>query len=205
MNIASRLHLFKPTILLTLSLTLFACGQPVETESNLVSEFKPTATIQEVMNSIIDPNIDYVWNSVATITTAAGTEERSPKTDEEWLAVRQHALTVLEASNLLLIEGRKVAAEGASTSSHAVELSPADIQKGIASKRQDFVAHAHALHDATAQAIAAIDAKNAEELERVGGVIDQVCEACHVQFWYPNDVRPTTVSDAKTTRNPDNQ
>jgi cytochrome c556 len=137
------------------------------------------------MTSIIDTNADDVWNSVATILTKTGTEERSPHTDEEWKAVRRHAVTLAEASNLLVIEGRRVAAPGASTSEVPAELSAPEIQKDIDAHRSDFVAHAQAFHEAVQQAIVAIDAKNTEELIRAGGTIDQACEGCHLQFWYP--------------------
>jgi hypothetical protein len=168
-------------------LLLSSCAQKTVDSS---TPFKPDASIQEIMVSIIDPNIDYVWNSVATIHTKAGMEERRPKTDEDWKLVRQHALTVSEATNLLLVEGRAVARNNASTSSAPAELSASEIQATINSNRAGFVGRVDALHKAVAQAIVAIDAKNADELERAGGIIDQACEGCHVQFWYPNDKRP---------------
>ena len=175
-------------------LSLSAChNEPVQGAALVKVEpsiFKPTATVQEIMQSIIDPNIDAVWNSVATISTQAGVEERAPKTDDEWREVRQHALVVAEASNLLLIEGRQIAAHGASTSSHAVELSPHEIEKGIQQHRADFVRHTNDLHAAMQEAIDAIDHKDTQRLVQAGGHIDQVCEQCHVQFWYPNDKPP---------------
>jgi cytochrome c556 len=175
-------------------LALAGCGQPAMQTTKSETLFKPTASLQEIMTSIIDPNADEVWNSVASINTAAGTEDKRPHSDEEWAKVRRHAVTLLEASNLLVIEGRQIAVAGANTSAAPAELSAAEIQKVIDSKRPDFIKHAHELHDAVQQAIAAIDAKNAEQLENVGGAIDKVCEQCHKQFWYPNDKRPTTVT-----------
>lgn len=153
--------------------------------------FKPTATIQDIMLAIIDPNIDPVWNSVSTVVTAKGTEERRPTTDEDWKVLRQHALTVAEAGNLLLIEGREVAKAGASTSIHPVELSPPEIKVLIAAQRSDFTQRAHALHDASLALIAAIDAKDVGALEKAGGLVEHACEQCHSQFWYPGDKRPT--------------
>lgn len=142
------------------------------------------------MNSIVDTNADEVWNSVATISTKEGTEERSPKTDEEWLKVRRHAITLLEASNLLIVEGRKVAELGSSTSKVPVENSAEVIQDDINTHRPEFIEHANALHSATKEAIVAIDAKNTEELVRIGGKIDQACESCHARFWYPGEKLP---------------
>lgn len=167
---------------------LSACSSVPPSES--VGLFKPSTSIQDIMLHIIDPNIDYVWNSVATISTAKGTEERRPQTDEEWQQLKQHALVVLEASNLLLIEGRSVAQQPASTSSGGAELTAAEIQKAIAANRSDYIQRAHALHKATESVIAAIDHKNVEQLVETGGVVDQACEQCHSQFWYPNDKRP---------------
>jgi hypothetical protein len=169
---------------LMLMLGLAGCGQQA-------ALFKPTASIQEIMLSVIDPNIDYVWNSVASVVTKSGTEERKPTSAEDWAAVRQHALVVLEASNLLLIEGRHVAANGATTSNAAAELTPKEIEKLIAANRDDFIKYAHALHDAVQRTLVAIDARNAEELVTTGGAVDRVCEQCHKRFWYPGDKIPT--------------
>jgi hypothetical protein len=147
--------------------------------------FIPAASIQEIMASVVDTNADDVWNSVATIITKAGIEERAPHTDEEWSAVRRHAVTLAEASNLLVIKGRQVVAPGGNTSDVPAELGAAEIQHDITANRQDFIARAQAFHAAVQGAIAAIDARNTEELIRAGGVIDQACEGCHIQFWYP--------------------
>lgn len=48
--------------------------------------FKPLVDVKALMNSVVDPQADVIWGSVATIITAAGTEERQPHTDEEWAA-----------------------------------------------------------------------------------------------------------------------
>jgi cytochrome c556 len=172
-----------------LMLALAGCGPKVNStakqEPKTESPFTPTASIQEIMTSVIDTNADDVWNSVATIITKAGIEERSPHTDEEWKAVRRHAVTLAEASNLLVIEGRQVAAAGASTSEVPAELSAPEIQKDIDARRPEFIALARAFHETVQKAIVAIDAKNSSELVDVGGQIDQACEACHLQFWYP--------------------
>jgi cytochrome c556 len=177
------------TLCAGLVLGLASCGRqatPVaKPESKAEAPFIPSASIQELMTSTIDTNADDVWSPVATIITKAGIEERAPHTDEEWHAVRRHAVTLAEASNLLMIEGRQVAAPGASTSDVPAELSAPEIQKDIDAHRPEFIAHAKAFHIAVQTAIKAIDAKNTAELVDAGGLIDQACEACHLRFWYP--------------------
>jgi hypothetical protein len=170
------------------SVFLTACAQFYDESNN--PQFRPVASIQDIMLSIIDPNIDFVWNAVTTISTKEGIEEKVPETDEDWREVKKHALVVLEASNLLLIKGRNVAIDGVNTSTGGAELSAADIQNLINSTRPEFNKRALVLHDAMQLVIAAIDKKDPEELIRTGGLVEQACEQCHSQYWYPNDKRP---------------
>lgn len=181
----------KNNVILTLAIIAFgviACEKKVDAPKE-VSPFKPTTTIQELMLSVVDPNVDPIWNSIQTISTADGIEEKHPQTEEEWSTLKNHAITLREVANLLMIEGRKVAVSN--TSTVAAELSPDEIEKLITANRPAFIKNAQDLHDAVTQAITAIDAKDVAALEATGGVIDQVCEKCHMQFWYPGDKRPT--------------
>lgn len=172
--------------------TTTAVASAVATESsNSVNPFKPSATLQEIMLSVIDPNVDPIWNAISTEVTEQGEIETRPESDEDWATLRNHAITLREASNLLVIEGRAVAHSHANTSSHESELQADAIQALIAAQWSEFIARAHALHDAANLAIEAIDAKNVERLEEVGGIIEHSCEGCHSQFWYPGDKVPT--------------
>src|SRR6186713_2450136 len=80
-----------------------------------------TGTIKDIMDSLVDPSADYLWESVATIVSASGTEER------------REAITLLEATNLLMMEGRKVAKPGDVSENPGIELGPEEIEKVIAS------------------------------------------------------------------------
>jgi hypothetical protein len=137
------------------------------------------------MDSEIDPAADFIWASVASISTVAGLEERQPRTDEEWLEVRRRAITLIEATNLLVMKGRRVSAKYEAASG-AGELDTDQVQQKIDSNRVAFVALAQRLQDTGLQTLAAIDAKDPEALFDLGGTIDDACEACHVTFWYPN-------------------
>jgi hypothetical protein len=183
-------------------LSLTACEQKNEASQTTSSSsrntvsivedkfFKPSATLQELMLAVIDPNVDPIWNSISTVSSAEGVVEVRPQTDEEWNTLRNHAVVLREVSNLLVVKGRKVAVEGAATSIHHSELHPEPIEALITANWLDFVKHAHHLHDAADLAIKAIDEKNVDRLEEVGGLIEHACEGCHSQFWYPGDKRP---------------
>ena len=70
--------------------------------------YTTTASIQVLMLSIVDPTGDSLWDSVSVSITGAGSKETRPRTDAEWLAVRDKALLLAEAGNLLKIPGRRV-------------------------------------------------------------------------------------------------
>lgn len=149
------------------------------------AQFRPTATVKDIMTSVIDPEADVLWNSVATIVSLSGTEERAPKTDEEWAAVRRSAVQLVEATNLLRIPGRLVARPGEKSENPRIELQPETIQKMIAEDTASWSQLVDRLHDAAVPALRAIDAKNAKGLFDAGEHIEHACEACHQRYWYP--------------------
>ncbi|MBS0371738.1 MAG: hypothetical protein JSS57_21360 [Proteobacteria bacterium] len=154
--------------------------------------FRPTASIQEIMQSIVDPSADALWESVSSTVTAKGVEDKQPRTDEEWTAVRHLAIQLAEAANLLAVEGRPLVHAGKQLEDAHVAgiLKPDEIGALIGKERPRFVTHARHLQQAAEEALAAIDARSVERLTVAGGSIDQACEACHRVFWYPNDKRP---------------
>lgn len=180
------LRLCLPACLL---LGLAACSQPAPAPPP-ENAMRPTATIKDLMDSIIDPAADALWESVATIVTPAGMEEKAPKTDEEWLVVRRHAVQLVEATNLLLVEGRKVAKPGQKSENPGIELQPEEIDKLIAADRPTFAKLARALQDAAIPAFQAIEAKNVQGLSESGEAIDVACETCHLKYWYPGGGPP---------------
>ena len=146
-----------------------------------------TATIKDIMDSMVDPSGDFMFESVVQIADENGVREKAPKTDEEWAEVRRHAFILLEAPNLLTMDGRRVARVGDRAENPPVELQPEDIQKLINADRASFVRRARRLQDAAAMALKAADAKDKDALFRSIENIDKACENCHLHYWYPND------------------
>jgi hypothetical protein len=153
-------------------------------------EYAPTATIKDLMVSIVDPSADVVWDAVATIVTPEGIEERRPQNDDDWAETRRGAITLVEATNLLMIPGRHVARPGERSEAPGVELEPADMDKLIAKDPAGWIARAKALHDASLKSLQAIDAKDPDTLFEVGEQIEHACENCHVNYWYPGQRLP---------------
>ena len=137
------------------------------------------------MNSVIDPNVDVVWNAVKTDIDHGKPIEHAPANDEEWAAVRHSALTVAEGTNLLMMPGRAVAPPGAGSLAPGIELTPDQVRALIDQSPSGWNQFARALQDSLQPALAAIDKKDPQALFEAGDKIDEVCESCHQVFWYP--------------------
>jgi hypothetical protein len=164
----------------------FACNTAKPGEA-----LRPQATLKDIMDSIVDPAADTLWEAVETVVTIDGIEEHAPHTDEEWANVRRHAVALVEASNLLLVPGRRVAKPGEKSENAKVELEPEEIEKLIKDDPATFERLAHALQDAALPAFKAVDARNAQGLSEAGEAIDTACENCHLKYWYPNGGPPS--------------
>jgi hypothetical protein len=149
------------------------------------AEYRPTTTIRDLMDGVVDPAADTIWNSVSTTITKKDTEEKAPHTDEEWATVRRSAIVLLEASNLLQIPGRHVAMPG-QRNEQGIELQPEQIETLINQDRPAWIRLAHGLHDAATLALHAIDAKDPAKVLESGDAIDKACENCHQRYWYPH-------------------
>lgn len=153
------------------------------------SDIRPYASLQELMDGIVDPAADQLWDSVETIVTSEGEQTREPRSPQEWQEVRRHAITLIEAANLLVIDGRRVATKPFPPEA-AGALDSEQIQQRIATNRVAFNLFAGALSAAAQKALVAIDAHDTAALVQAGGMLDGVCESCHSTFWYPNQVIP---------------
>jgi hypothetical protein len=154
--------------------------------------YRPVATIQDIMDTEVDPNADFIWASTGFVYSRKGLEDKSPKNDEDWLKLRHAALVMIEASNLLVVPGRRVADEGKALDEEekgGIE-DPKIIQQHIEMNRAAFVGFAHRLHDVGSAMLKAIDAKDVAALDAQGEPLDAACEQCHRTFWYPNAVEP---------------
>jgi hypothetical protein len=193
----TRKHDTTAVLLLTGLAGIAGCAPKSSVSPPVAQSYQLTATVQDLMEGIVDPSADTLWDSVAYIASARGVEDRQPRTDEEWQKVRYAAVTLIEAGNLLSMPGRTVAKDASAGSAGAApanvgtgELTHGEIQSRINASHVAFTQFARNLQTAGMKALAAIEAKDAAALMDAGGVIDEACEACHVTYWYPNQNRP---------------
>jgi cytochrome c556 len=151
------------------------------------STYKPTATVKDLMDYIVIPSSEALFNAVSSTTGPNGVENKEPKTDADWAAVRQRALLLAEAGNLLMVPGRHVASPKDKSKNPGSELEPAQMDALVAKSPAVFAQKARGIMDAALIALKAIDARDVEGLSNAGGDIDEACESCHLVFWYPNE------------------
>jgi hypothetical protein len=158
------------------------------------------------MDSIVDPNADYLWDSVSTESNAKGVTTKAPKSDDDWIDERHHAIALMEATNLIQMPGRRVAQPGEKAENPNIEESPEEIQALIDADRASWMKHAQGLYDATIVMMNAIDAKDATGVTNASEGLDKACENCHSQYWYPHqfdkiqnsgEAAPSTAPDNK--------
>jgi hypothetical protein len=170
-------------------LALFGCSARNPQTRRVESAIQPIATIQELMQAEVDASADLIWDAVESTTSKAGDEEKQPRTAAEWEAVRRNAIVLIEAGNLLTVDGRRIS-HAPFQAEAAGALDSAEIERRVAANRAAFNSYALTLRETGRTMLAAIDAKDPKALVTAGGVLDEVCESCHLTFWYPNQVMP---------------
>jgi hypothetical protein len=143
------------------------------------------STIKDIMESIVDPSADALWEAVGTVVDKEGFHESFPKTPEDWRDVRRAAVRIIEGSNLLMMPGRQAAPPGTISDAPGVELEPDQIAALLNKNRAAFDGFAKALQALGAEALQASAAQNAPLLMDIGARMENVCESCHQTYWYP--------------------
>jgi hypothetical protein len=147
------------------------------------------ATIKDIMDSMVEPSGDFVFESVQEISDEHGITEKAPKTNAEWEGVRHHLYVLMEAPNLMTMPDRKAARPEDRSRNPQVENEPEEVQRLLDADRPSFIRRARRLQDAAALGLKAVDARDKDALFHAIDSIDKACENCHLHYWYPNDKR----------------
>ena len=117
----------------------------------------PVASIKQIMNGIVAPGANAVFNAVSTTVSQKGIEEVFPRNDDEWAALGNSAAGLAEAGNLMLIEGRAV-------------------------DNGDWITMSRQLIDAGKLALKAVEAKSTEDVLTAGERVNESCDNCHAKY-----------------------
>jgi cytochrome c556 len=180
----------------SLALLFAACSQakpaapPATTTQALWGDMKPVVSVKELMRYMLDPASDYIFDAVKIVTTKSGTVEKLPRTDEDWEKLRIGAVTLAEGVYLLKIQ-RPFAPAGDhndnTTGPDATELTPDQIKAKVEHDPVLWNAKIEALRNVGLEVLEIVKTKKTDELWEASYNLDQACESCHIQYWYPGD------------------
>lgn len=153
-----------PIALVVGAIACAACGGEAPPSRSATSDaaasappYKAVSDMRTLMNAVIERPANVVWESVGEVHTPSGIEARSPKTPEEWQTVRDAAVTLTEAANLLMMPGR-------------------------AWDSGEWMGAAAGLIVEGERMIDAIDRKSTQEVFDVGADLYEACVRCHRQY-----------------------
>jgi cytochrome c556 len=155
----------------------------------LWGDLKPVVSVKELMRDMLDPASDNIFDAVKIVYTTNGTVETVPKTEQDWDKIRIGAVTLAEGVYLLKIP-RPFTPPGDENNSkgpEATELSPAQIKAKLEADPVLWNAKIEALRNVGLEVLEIVKQKKVDELWEAGGNLDQACESCHLQYWYPGD------------------
>jgi hypothetical protein len=155
----------------------------------LWGDLKPVVSVKELMRDMIDPASDYVFDSVGAVVSKKGTVETEPKTDADWEKIRIGGVMLAEGISLLKIP-RPFAPPGDennSTGPEPEELSPAQIKAKLEADPVLWNAKIEALRNVGLEVLDIVKRKEVKELWDAAENLDQACETCHLEYWYPGE------------------
>jgi len=117
----------------------------------------PAASVKQIMDGIVTPASNAIYNAVSTTVTTKGTEEVFPKNDKEWAIVGSHAMVLVEAANMLKVDGR-------------------------AKDSGDWMRMSDAMSTAAMQSYRAAEKKDVEALLASGETLNNSCDSCHRNY-----------------------
>jgi len=196
---------FAAGVLFLVALAASECSAPTPAPpvqkpgaASLLGDITPVVSVKELMEHMIDPVSDNIFDAVWWDNTAKGLVEHKPTTDEDWEKVRIGAVTIAEGIDLLKVP-RALAPPGDvnnSTGPNPPELSPTEIKAKIDKDPVLWIAKIQALRNVSLEILDIVNKKDANALWDASGDLDTACEACHLEYWYPGDL-PTVLAERK--------
>jgi hypothetical protein len=117
----------------------------------------PVASVRQIMDGIVSPAADAVFNAVSSEVTAAGVTEKFPKTDAEWRTVGDSAAALVESGNLMLMGSRAI-------------------------DTGDWTAITREMIKVSTEVLRATEAKDKDKVFDLGEGLYNTCDNCHRKY-----------------------
>jgi hypothetical protein len=153
----------------------------------------PKANLQVTMLTKVNPQATALWDLTNEAQDDEGNIDVKKIDAATWAKLLQIGKSLEEGGRALATgngviaaaPGAKLQDESGPGASKAV-----DVQRYIDARPAEFRKHAMALQKTGADIVAAVTKRDGAKLTTLSNDLDQVCENCHVVFWYPQQQVP---------------
>lgn len=151
----------------------------------------PAPNLHDLMKNVVALQTQVIWDVGNNAQDDKGNLDPSKLKAADWNKTAGAAGKVKEAARALAqathvmaaAPGQKIDGEGTTPGAFGAK----QVQKAIDANPKVFQAFAQQLSASMDEIVAAARAKDAAKLSDVSGRLDQECEGCHTQFWYPDE------------------
>jgi cytochrome c556 len=174
--------------------SLFLLAGGLLAASAYAADPAPAPNLHELMKNVVAIQTQVIWDVGNNAQDDSGNPDATKLKSSDWAKVAAAAGKVKDAAQKLATApkvmaaapGQKIDGEGGTPGAFGAK----EVQKAIDANPKVFKAFATQLVGSMDELIAASKAKDARKLFDVSGGLDQECEGCHQQYWYPNDKAP---------------
>jgi len=173
--------------------SLFLLGAGLLVTTAYAADPAPPPNLHELMKNVVAIQAQVIWDVGNNAQDDKGNPDASKMKPADWAKVAGAAAKVKDAAQKLATApkvmaaapGQKIDGEGGTPGAFGAK----EVQKVIDGKPKVFQAFALQLTKSMEELMTASKAKDAKTLFDVSGRLDQECEGCHMQFWYPDEKR----------------
>lgn len=148
----------------------------------------PKANLQITMLTKVNPQATELWSLTNDAQDDDGNIDVKKVNPATWAKLLEIGKSLEEGGRTLAtsngviaaVPGAKLQDESSPGASKA-----ADVQRYIDAKPAEFRKHSMALQKTGADIVTAVTKRDGKTLTSLSNALDQVCEDCHVVFWYP--------------------
>lgn len=174
------------------SLLLPGCGLMIA-GAYAAGQAPAAPNLHELMKDVVAIETQVVWDVGNEALDDNGNPSAAKMKQADWDKIAAAAGKVREAMQALATAphvmaaapGQKIDGEGGTPTAFGAK----EVQQAIDAQPKVFQAMSLVLSKSMDELLASAKNKDAAKLTDVSGRIDQECEVCHVQFWYPNEKR----------------
>ncbi len=166
--------------LLVVGLVAAAAGAVGADESNV--------NLQLTMLSKVNPNALALWDATNKAQDDNGNLDAKKIDAASWAKLSQMGKALEEGGKMLATSNGVIAAPpGAKLQdeNNAGASKAADVQRFLDAKPAEFRKHALELQKTGTGIVQAVAKRDGKKLSELSNSLDEVCETCHVVFWYP--------------------